>query len=188
MIRVHYTELFRQLEKVLHGRFQGQRLKASEWFSLSEDDIDFLSQETNVLISHFPETIIENDQIDDFPEPKEDELEDYDYEEELEEELEEEIEEEPIRLRRVPDGEEISEEDMPSLDDEFNYGLVPELLGLYENLGTWQAVGNQYGIPKEKAWAMATQGFQPFADNELRWKLGLSGLIEVWPEMPNDLE
>ena len=56
--------------------------------------------------------------------------------------------------------------------------LVDELARLKEELGTWQAVGDQYGVSRAVVWRIVNEGYEP-KDNSLRRKLGLEELIII---------
>jgi len=52
-----------------------------------------------------------------------------------------------------------------------------EVRHLYDELGTWEAVGNELGVTKAVAWRYVNEpGWEP-KNNEIRAKLGLPELI-----------
>ena len=55
--------------------------------------------------------------------------------------------------------------------------LAGKLLDLHDELGTWERVGNHYGIPKITLWRIVNDGYEP-RGKEPRRKLGLSEIVE----------
>lgn len=49
-VTVHYCDEYRVVEKLLHQRYTDQRMRNSEWFELTSDDLTFLTMETSVLL------------------------------------------------------------------------------------------------------------------------------------------
>ena len=56
--------------------------------------------------------------------------------------------------------------------------LANKLIDLHEELGTWEKVGDHYGLPKITLWRIALDGYEP-KNNKTRRKLGLSEIIEM---------
>ena len=56
-------------------------------------------------------------------------------------------------------------------------GVAQKLTDLYEELGTWHKVGEQYGVSRTVAWRIAKDGYEP-KDNATRRLLGLPEIIE----------
>ena len=54
--------------------------------------------------------------------------------------------------------------------------LVEALGDLKSRLGTWQAVGDRFGVSRVIAWRIVNDGYEP-KDNAVRRKLGLPELI-----------
>lgn len=205
LIAIHYFGDYSNLETSLHKKFQHVRRETSEWFELSIKDIEFLLLETNEILSNLqlptraplpaPNQAKAKSHIQILPSP---------YSvinltpRSLEQEASPEIEvikdievakekEEPLpRLIRVAKGEEIAIADQPTIDDEFQYGLLPEIWELYEELGTWEAVGKHYGIPKGKIWYIANNKVMPY-QNKLREKLGLCTIYSVQDYIPEGI-
>ena len=55
--------------------------------------------------------------------------------------------------------------------------VVRELREVYEQLGSWQAVADKYGVTKPLAWRTALRGYEP-KDNDIRSRLGLPVIVE----------
>ena len=184
LLIVHYVDDMAHYELSLHDRFQHVRRDKSEWFELSAEDLAFLSLETSELIRNLPlpekeQTIPSAYSIVAFAPQT------------LEQEIKPEAniieEEEPPRLIRVAKDEEIAIADQPTIDDEFQYGLLPEIWELYDKLETWEAVGKHYGIPKGKIWYIANNEAMPLQNN-LRLKLGLSSIYSVENYIPEGIQ
>lgn len=57
-------------------------------------------------------------------------------------------------------------------------GLAKELNDLYEELGTWSAVGTHYGVSRAVVWRIAKKGYEPTRKSpETRRKLGLPQIV-----------
>ncbi len=56
--------------------------------------------------------------------------------------------------------------------------LAQRLKILYSELGTWQAVADEFGVPKIIVWRIAKDGYEP-QKNEVRRALGLSEITIV---------
>lgn len=54
--------------------------------------------------------------------------------------------------------------------------LILRLQALREKFGTWQAVGDFYGVSRALVWRIVNDGYEP-QDNDLRRKLGLDEII-----------
>lgn len=61
-------------------------------------------------------------------------------------------------------------------DDELDI-LAEKLLKLHANLGTWEKVGQHYGLPKIILWRIVYDGYDP-KNNGTRRVLGLSEIVE----------
>jgi len=188
LIATHFTPANRQLEKSLHAHFHNNLLN-NEWFSLADSDIQFMKRPTEYLLNYF--YIVEEDHILNGDEESEMAHEPQEISPEPASPIEEDspTPKEPERLTRVPDGVEIPSDKIPSLEDEFHLGLVPEVKELYEELGTWQAVADHYGVPKEIIWAIGVHEEGPISFmNDIRIKLGLSTLCAPYDPIPADVE
>ena len=62
--------------------------------------------------------------------------------------------------------------------------LANKMMSLYESLGTWQRVGDHYGVSRTVAWRIAIEGYEP-KKPEIRRKLGLP-VIEMIPQVRNN--
>ena len=56
-------------------------------------------------------------------------------------------------------------------------GLANKLQLLYDRLGTWERVGERYGVSRTVAWRIAKTGYEP-KNNATRRQLGLPEIIE----------
>lgn len=64
-------------------------------------------------------------------------------------------------------------------------GLANELNALYDELGTWNRVGERYGVSRAVVWRIAKKGYEPTNKSpETRRKLGLP-VIEMIPQIRN---
>lgn len=194
IITVHFTPYSHQLEELLHKRFREARRGKSEWFLLSDKDIEFLQQDTEILFSHFPP--IAQKQVDDSPYPvKRDEQEKETTSTLFRQEIKRHTKkrrnpikkEEPKRLIKLPEYVVIPAENRPTISDEFQYGLLPEIWELYEELGTWEAVGKHYGVSKGIAWQVANNEVMP-QQNELRRKFGLCTIYSIQDYIPEGIQ
>ena len=50
IVVTHYHKEYKRIEKILHRRYSKERLKNSEWFELTSDDLTFLTMKTGVLL------------------------------------------------------------------------------------------------------------------------------------------
>jgi len=186
LLTIHYIDDAVSLEEILHVRFQHVRRDGSEWFKLSADDVKFLLLDTNELIYNFPLLKLgrTKPQEQNIPSPysvvnltsrppKPESSVTSKRKVQLKPQKDE-----PKRLYRVPDGVKIPEDDLPSIDDEFQYGLLPEIQELYDELGTWEAVGKHYGVQEDTIRHIANHEVMPI-QNELRTKFGLSGIYST---------
>ena len=55
--------------------------------------------------------------------------------------------------------------------------LAYKISDLYDELGTWEKVGEYYGVPKIVLWRIVNDGYEP-KKNRIRCLLGLSEIIE----------
>ena len=55
--------------------------------------------------------------------------------------------------------------------------LANKIGDLYSELGTWERVGEHYGVPKIVVWRIVNDNYEP-KKNEIRRLLGLSEIIE----------
>ena len=62
--------------------------------------------------------------------------------------------------------------------------LATKMMGLYEELGSWERVGERYGVSRTVAWRIAKEGYEPSQEKsaETRRKLGLP-TIEMIPQV-----
>jgi len=184
LLIVHYVDDMVHYEISLHEKFQHVRRDGSEWFELSAEDLAFLSLETSELIRNLPSPEQEQTIPSAYSIVA---LAPQTVEQEIESEANIIEEEESLRLIRVAKGEEIEIADQPTIDDEFHYGLLPEIWELYETLGTWEAVGKHYGVSKGIIWYIANNKAMP-GQNELRIKLGLCGIHSVKDYIPEGVQ
>ena len=56
--------------------------------------------------------------------------------------------------------------------------LILEIQDLKEKLGTWQAVGDRYGVSKIVAWRIVNDGYEP-KGNDVRRRLGLEEILHI---------
>lgn len=55
--------------------------------------------------------------------------------------------------------------------------LANRLSDLYDELGTWERVGEHFGVPKIVVWRIVNDSYEP-KKNKIRRLLGLSEIIE----------
>lgn len=55
--------------------------------------------------------------------------------------------------------------------------LANKIEGLHKELGTWERVGEYFGLPKIVPWRIVHDGYEP-RNNETRRKLGITEIIE----------
>lgn len=55
-------------------------------------------------------------------------------------------------------------------------GLANKLNDLYEELGTWERVGKQFGVSRTVAWRIAKEGYDP-KNKDVRSKMGLPEIV-----------
>lgn len=193
IVAVYYTSAARALESKLHEYFKDNQIGASEWFELRKDSTEILQKPEDALLEFFGIYEIVDDEresdegpysnIMGLPKPKEN------IAVKIKEPSKKQPDKKSTRLFRVPDGTKIPPDQMPSLEDEFHLGLVPEVKELYEELGTWQAVADHYDVPKEIVWAIGVHKDDPISFmNDIRTKLGLSTLGATHEPMPADLK
>jgi len=200
VVAVYYTAAARTLESDLHAHFRDHRVGRSEWFKLYEDGAGFFQKSEEEILEFFGIDEISNDHSEPvdgpysntsgLPEPEKINHEDEEFEQMEPLKL---VPEEPQRLRRIEKGETIDPEKIVSLEEEFYFGIVPEVRDFYEELGTWQAVADHYGVPKEIVWAIGAHEDDPISFlNDIRSKLGLSTLgatgVPTYIPMPPHLK
>ncbi len=56
--------------------------------------------------------------------------------------------------------------------------VAQEINDLYEELGTWELVGEHYGTPKITPWRIANDDYEP-KTNDVRRLFGLKEIIEI---------
>lgn len=66
--------------------------------------------------------------------------------------------------------------DVTSMENELEI-LATEILKKHDELGTWERVGDHYGLPKITLWRIAIDGYEP-KKNKTRRLLGLSEIVE----------
>ena len=66
-----------------------------------------------------------------------------------------------------------------SLDETETKKLVEHLLDLYSEKRNWQAVADDFGVPKIVVWRIANDGYVP-QKNSIRRALGLPEIIRVY--------
>lgn len=183
IVAVYYTPAARTLESELHEYFGDYRIGGSEWFELREDDTEFFRKPGDELLEFFGVDDAADDNVEpdegpysnimELPKPREN------IAVKTEEVSKKLSDKQSERLHRIPDGEDWPAGiEPPSADDEFHNGLLPEAIELYEELGTWQAVGNYYDLSKEEIWYIVEHKHMP-TDNPTRKKLGLSTFLET---------
>ena len=190
LIHVHYTNANRPLEGALHKRFSGA-LVDNEWFRLSEEDVQFLRQDTETLMAlvNVPDRV-SDESIEEQPGPysRVSQKASPKHTESSHRRKTDSKEDTHPRLRRIPDGEKVLDKDLPTIEDEFRYGLLPEVRELYEQMGTWQKVADHYGVPKHVVWNIVVHEMWPIDwMNDVRAKLGLSG-FQSMEAMPPEVE
>ncbi len=178
LIVSHYHPEARRLENLLHNRFTSLRLETSEWFTLGKEELDFLRQKTNEIIELYSFNFPDKSEGIEVPEvyPSTNQR--------LKSQIKgnskkknKEIKSEPkkiiegVRIENgVPFNELYAEH---SIEEEFHYGLLPQIEWLYEKRGTWQAVAEFYHVDPVVIWKIANWNWMPIFDNSLRDKLGL---------------
>ncbi len=168
IVALYFTDQYKYLEKILHERFEEKRRKGSEWFRLSKADIDFFcNKTTEEMLNQFPP-------MQRLP---------------VEQDIVKALKTKPCDIKiEIYEKEIIEAKEEPKEFHEFYDGLVPEVLGLFDELGTWQAVADHYKISKKLAWNIGVHKLEPILDGEARSRLGLSGICEAFMEMPEDVE
>lgn len=63
-------------------------------------------------------------------------------------------------------------------DDKSIEDLIDEVWEFKEKFGTWQAVGDQYGVSRTVVWRIANDGYEP-RNRDARFKLGLDEILLV---------
>lgn len=183
IVAIYYTSMARTLESELHEYFRDYQIGETEWFELPKGDTEFFQESEEMLLEFFgiDESVDDETEPNEgpysnimgLPKPKEN------IPVKTREPPKKLSDKEPERLQRIPYGEDWPPSaELPSIDDEFHYGLIPEALELYEELGTWQAVGDHYDLSKEEIWYIVEQKYMP-TDNPTRKKLGLCTFLEI---------
>ena len=55
--------------------------------------------------------------------------------------------------------------------------LQKEIAEFYDDLGSWEKVGDHYGVHRIVVWRIVNQGYEP-KSNDVRRKLGLPEIIQ----------
>jgi len=161
---VYFTGAARRLEGCLHHHFSEFQIGTSEWFDLPEDQQNLFTLSTRYLLDLFE--IPDTEWIEEEDEQPIKKIEKTEFQQ---------IEikaEEPKRLKRLPKYQNLNSDTMPTIQDELDYGLIPEIKEFYEDLGTWKKVADHYGVEERIVYNIAINNAMPFP-NSLRRKLGL---------------
>jgi hypothetical protein len=175
-VLIYYHEDRMKIENQLHKRFQDQRIEGTEWFKLDEINFEYLKQDIDVIANDldcqkrtnkiYP-VISQREKSKKIKKPLKSK-----YIKKKEKIIIEGVKwENGVPTNKLYSG--------ASIEEEFEYGLLPEIEWLYENLGSWKAVADYYGVDVETIWKIANFPWMPIDDLELRHKLGLSGLSNI---------
>lgn len=166
-VSVYFTPQAKRLEAALHKYFSQYSLRNTEWFELPISKVSVFEQTTEQLLNMLGVAEIGSDEKSPYdhrpfitattktPEQAPQENQEPD---------------KSRRLKRLPDYQEL--DNPPSIQEEFEFGLLPEMLELYDELLSWEAVGEHYGISEKIARNVAENEIMPL-DNNNRRKFGL---------------
>jgi len=192
-VAVYFSHEANQLEGALHKHFSEHRIGSTEWFDLPE----YKWEEFDFSVEHWLKFF----RLEEHSEPKENtngrDLNVYPLVPTPPPDLPKEASKphqqfpiaepthprerinDPRRLTRLPDYQSLK--NIPSIQDEFDFGLLPEMWELYEEFQSWEAVGDQYGVSEDIARNVAENEIMPM-DNNNRRKFGL---CMTYPDFEN---
>lgn len=173
---IYYHEERAEIETQLHRRFQEQRIEGTEWFKLEEINFQHLEQDIDVIANELDRKKRTNEvyPVTNQKKPKKKKKEPPEQKERKNKPKNKTI----IVGQRWEDGVPVNELYAENtIEEEFLYGLLPQIKWLYEDRGTWKAVAEYYDVDPVAIWKMANWNWMPMFDNTLRKKLGLSTFL-----------